>query len=238
MLRRTIHSVLAVIVVLCAVGSSSAQNIGSIDAEKMAAIGKMADQFIERLHRSLDFFTLNDMFAPNIGTLYRDYPGEFLPFPTPRMAKTLLMATDGATLNRKLLADWNMVYLSSLLLEAGGPKSDSLKAFPPEFLKLAKKSDYLKPYIKQGVAVTMSTPAELNRYLDEAAQVIPALRRNVKPEMLTLRSVSGQPNLPVLAPPASMGFNTAYMVRRETLVLVMAEQAGGLKIISLAAPEN
>jgi hypothetical protein len=35
-----------------------------------------------------------------------------------------------------------------------------------------------------------------------------------------------------------MGFDTAYMVRRESLVLVLVEQGDGFQIISLAAPEN
>jgi hypothetical protein len=178
------------------------------------------------------------MLVPNIGTLYRNYPGEFLPFPNPRMTKALLTATDGATLNRKLLVDWNLVYLTSLLMNSESNKSNLLKAFPPEYLKLAKKSDYLKPYIKQATPVTMSTPAEVNRYLEEADQVLPALRRSVKPEMFTPDTASGKQYLPVLAPPGSMGFATAYMVRRESLVLVMVEEASGFKIISLAAPEN
>ena len=236
--RRTICVVFAVFVVLCAACFGSAQDAGALPADKAAAIGKMADQFIERLHQSLDLFTLNDMLAPNIGTLYRNYPGEFLPFQNPRMTKALLVATDGATLNRKLLADWNLIYLTSLLMNSGGTKPDSLKAFPSEFLKLAKKSDYLKPFIKEGSAVTMSTPAELDRYLKEAAQVIPALRQSVKPEMFALRTVADQQYLPILAPPSSMGFDTAYMVRRESLVLVLVEQGDGFQIISLAAPEN
>jgi hypothetical protein len=236
--RSVIRVILAIFVVLGVACSGSAQDTGVIPADKAAAIGKVADDFISRLHKSLDLFPLNDMLAPNIGTLYRNYPGEFLPFQNPRMTKALLVATDGGTLNRKLLADWNLVYLTSVLMNSGGNKPDSLKAFPSEFLKLARKSEFLKPFIKEGSAVTMSTPAELDRYLKEADQVLPALRQSVKPEMFALRTVSDKQYLPIPAPPSSMGFDTAYMVQRESLVLVLVEQGDGYQIISLAAPEN
>jgi hypothetical protein len=235
---RNLAIVLIIFVVLGVVCYGSAQDVGTIPSDKAAAMGKVADQFIDRLHQSLDIFAMNDLLVPNIGTLYRDYPGEFLPFSTPRITKALLKATDGATLNRKLLDDWNLVYLTSLLMNSG-VKSDPLKAFPPDFMKVAKKSDYLKPFIKQGSPVTMSTPAELNRYLGEAEQVIPALRQNVKPGMFALHDASVQQYLPTLAPPGSMGYDTVYLVRRESLVLALIEEAdGGFKIISLAAPEN
>jgi hypothetical protein len=225
----------ALFAVCCGVSLCAAQAIAPDDA---AAIGKVADQFIERLHQSLDVFSENDLFAPNIGTLYRDFPGDFLAFANPRMAKTLLLATDGATLNSKLLADWNLAYLSSLFMNAGGSRSDPLKTFPAEFVKLAKKSDYLKPFMGLGQPVTMSTRAELNRYLAEADPAISALRHAATPEILPAHSAWPQSYLPTLAPPGSMGFDACYMVRRESLVLVIVDMGGQWKIVTLAAPES
>jgi hypothetical protein len=229
-----------------AAGAQSAAEVRSVPAEvqapptladKNASISKLADRFIDRLHQTLDVGALNEMFAADIASRYREYPGEFLPFSTPRMAKTLLKGSDDAALRRKLMADWNLAYLTSVLLKAGS-NADPAKVFPPDFVKAAKKSNYLKPMIGAGGQVTLVTPTELNEYLAEADQTIPMLRRSVKPETLTTAFRTQGTHTPTLVP-YGMGYDAVYTVPRESLLLVVVDGgAGEFKVVSLAAPSN
>jgi hypothetical protein len=208
-------------------------------ADKNASISKLADRFIDRLHQTLDVGALNEMFAADIASRYREYPGEFLPFSTPRMSKTLLKGSDDAALRRKLMADWNLAYLTSVLLKAAS-NADPTKVLPPDFLKVAKKSNYLKPMIGTGGQVTLVTPTELNEYLAEADQTIPMLRRSVKPETLTtaFRTVTQGTHTPTMVP-YGMGYDAVYTVPRESLLLVVVDSgAGEFKVVSLAAPSS
>jgi hypothetical protein len=208
----------------------------SVDSEKAAAINKVAEQFTTRLHQTLDVGAQVDLFAPDVASLYREYPGDFLPFSTPRLAKPVLRSSDDASLRRKLFADWNLTYLTSVFVRTAGPKPDPLKALPPEFAKAAKKSVFLKPFVGLGTEPTLLTADELNQYLAEAEQMIPVLRRSIKPEMVAGAFQNVQATQPGISA-NSMGFDTTYTIRRDSLLLVMAERQGELKLITLAAPE-
>ncbi len=212
-----------------------------VTGDRAIALDKVADQFTERLHQSLDVAAVNDMFAPNVAALYRDYPGDFLPFDTPRMSKALLNQTDDSTLRHKLLADYNLHYWASLLrMSIAAAGSDPAKALPADFVKAARKSKYLKSFAGPASPITLTTPQELSEFLAEADQMGALLKRAVTPGLFssaayrsaadTLRAGSGGPQMLRDA----MGQDVAYSVVRESMILVMIESNGQYKLIALA----
>jgi hypothetical protein len=216
----------------------SAQTNG-LDAAHVAAIDQAADQFMERLHQTLDFGAQSEMFAANFPALNREYPGEFPPFATPRMSTSLLRVTDDATMRRKLFAEWNLYYWTSLLMKSNPKKKDPAKALPSEFNKAARKSKYLQCFAGGGV-MTLINPEELSGFLAEAEQLGAILKKNVRPELLAsepfqnstaeLRKSFGPPRVM----PLVMGFEKVYLAARNTFTLVMVEQNNQFKLVTLA----
>jgi len=217
-------------------GLGYAQSAPPLAVEKAATLNSLADRFVDRLHQTLDVGALDDMFAPEFAARYRDYPGDFNPFPTPRMSKDLLRSSDDAILRRKLVADWNLVYLTTVWLKAHPAQADPLKAFPSDFVKLTKKSANLQAVIGSGREVTLATSQELNQYLGEADQAVAMLRKGMNPDTIAaaFRPVSQAAPGPPEAMADVMGYNVAYTVKREAMLLVMAENGSEFKLITLA----
>ncbi|MFB3814212.1 MAG: hypothetical protein ACE14L_08875 [Terriglobales bacterium] len=209
------------------------------DPQKAATVDATAEQFIQELHSTLDIGALGQMFAPETAARYRDYPGDFLPFDSPRVSKALLKATDDATLHRKLVADWNLHYLLSVML-VSSPGKDRVKVLPPEFVKLAKKSKHCRSFIGDGGPVTLASDTEMTEYLAEAGQLVAILRQNIKPEMLNssaYRAASDKARTQ-FGPPRqvidALGYDKVYTVARESVMLVMAETGREMKLVWLA----
>ncbi len=216
------------------------------DPQKAAAADRFADEFMQRLHASLDFAALPPLFVRDCAARHREYPGDFLRFDTPVMSKVMLNQTDDATLQRKLMADWNLEYLTSILLFANeNPKLTTAdKILPAQFVKAAKKSLYLKSLAGEAGQVTLVSATELNEYLAEADRWIAVLRREVQPQMLSspaFRRATEQSGAR-FGPPRvtydAMGFDAAYTVARDGLMLVMAEHNGEMRMVTLAPLHN
>ncbi len=238
--------VLLVITWLAAAVCSAQLPHRTADPDKAAAAEKFADQFIEKLHTTLDLNALTPMFVSDLAARHRDYPGDFLRFDTPLMSKDMLKQTDDATLRRKLMADWNLEYLTSVLLYSNtNPKRTTAdKILPAQFVKAARKSIYLKALAGDPGQVTLAAPAELNEYLNQAERWIGELRREVQPQMLSstaFRDATRQAAARFGAPRQvfdAMGFESAYTVARDGLMLVMTEQNGEMKMVTLAPLPN
>jgi hypothetical protein len=213
-----------------------AQATPPLAVEKAATINSLADKFMDRLHQTLDIGTVADMFAPDFAARYRDHPGDFSPFSTPRMATELLLASNDTTLRRKLLADWNLVYLTAVWLKVHPAHPDPLKAMPPDFAKLAKKSANLQAVIGLSREATLASMEELNQYLGEADQAVAALRKSINAD--TLNAALHPASLEAPGSPETswdvMGYNVVYTVKREAMLLVMADSGSELKLVTLA----
>jgi hypothetical protein len=159
------------------------------------------------------------------------------------MSKALLNQTDNATIRRKLDADRNLFYLSFIFLRTNPDQLDGseqlLKALPPDFVKAAKKSKYLRNFAGVRGHTTLVSPAELTEFLAEADALTAILRKNLKPDMLAAPAfvqaaakAQGEGNVSRLLD--RMGYDTVYAVGRESLVLVFAEINGQYKLATIA----
>jgi hypothetical protein len=214
-----------------------------VEGPKAAAIEQLADQFVERLHQNPDVGAQNEMFLPGFAGLHRTYPGEFQPFDTPRLSLSLLKATDDATMRRKLLAEWNLHYWRWVLLTSQpAPKGNRPKMLPSDFLKAARKSQYMKCLTGEG-STTLTSPEELAAFLNEADQVGAVLKKNVLPEMfgseaLRLAAEKARSGNAPQSMPGIMGFDRVYTVAREAMLLVMVEKDNQLRLLSIAPLAN
>lgn len=214
-----------------------------VDSPKAAAIEQLADQFIQRLHQNPDVSAQSELFLPGFAALHRTYPGEFQPFDTPRLSLSLLKATDDATLQRKLLAEWNLHYWKWVLLTSQpAPKGGRPKAMPSEAQKAARKSQYMKCLIDEG-SITLTSADELAAFLNEADQIGAILKKNVRPEMfgselLRLGAERARSGNAPQSVPRIMGFDRVYTVARESMLLVMVEKDNQLRLVSIAPLAN
>jgi len=111
-----------------------------------------------------------------------------------------------------------------------------LKSLPPDLAKLTKKSLNLQAVVGLARETTLASAEELNQYLGEADQATAILRKSITPE--TLAAALRPPTVVAPGPPEAnpdvMGYNLAYTVKRETMLLVMADAGSEIKLVSLA----